>query len=181
MVDSVRWQPSEIYPNKRAALDRAMAWLADPDFAESAVEGFLDDLTVGAQRAYALGINAERSAVDELISTGRFHLLDGELREALLGYHRMVDFDRARLAARESTYAAKVYELTPRSLGSTADIRTDLSGPERERIARRALAANLEGPLVAEKNQAYLRQTTTERLWVESIRVLDLARRGGAF
>jgi hypothetical protein len=180
-VDTSRWGEDEVLIRKGVALDEAWVWLKDPDFAAPAVERFLANLTFGAQRAYGLGINAERSAFDELVSTGHFQLLDAELREALLRYHKSVDFARDRITARESTYAAKVYELTPRDAVSNVAMRAGLTNAELERIARRAVDADLEGPLVAERNQGELRQVVIRQLFVEATDLLDLIRMGGAF
>lgn len=180
-VDTAQWGEDEVSIRKGAALDEALVWSQDPDFAAPAIERFLENLTYGAQRAYGLGINAERSAFDELVSTGHFQLLDAELREALLRYHRSVDFARDRVTARESTYAAKVYELTPRDVVSNVAMSADLTSADRERIARRAVDADLEGPLVAERNQGQLRQVVKGQLFVEATNLLDLIRLGGAF
>ena len=180
-VDTSQWGEDGVLIRKGVALDEAWGWLQDPDFAAPAVDRFLANLTYGAQRAYGLGIYAERSAFDELVSTGRFQLLDAELREALLRYHRSVDFARDRITARESTYAAKVYELTPREVVSNVLMSADLTSADRERIARRAVDADLEGPLVAERNQGQLRGAVMAQLFLEATELLDLIQRGGAF
>ena len=182
LLDIARWRDeSAAMVQKQASLDRALAWLRSPDFADAAVRDFLEDLTSGAQRSYGLGIVAERSAFDELISTGSFQLLGAELGEAVRGYHRSVDFSRARHIARETTYAARVYELTPRAPDSDASVRTDLTAGDRERIARRALVAALEGPLVAERNLSQLREALFENLLDEAATLLDLVRVRDAF
>jgi len=177
-IDTVQWRAMvEAMTPKQEALDRVGAWLDTPDFAESAVRTFLEDLAAGAQRSYGLGTRAERVAFDELVSTGRLQLLNSELREALLRYHSAVDFQRARIEARESTYAATVYELTPRDPGSDATLLKGMPAPALERLARRALAEDLAGPLVAERNLSQLRAGVAGGLLGQATALLVLIRR----
>ncbi len=83
--DSALWDDgAEPLAEKQNGLNAAEAWLRSPDLTPSARDKFLEDLTIGARFAYNLGIRAERTAFDELVSTGRLQLLSQDLREALL-------------------------------------------------------------------------------------------------
>jgi hypothetical protein len=174
--DVVMWQQNDqAFVKKMRALDRALDWVLNPNFSSDAVVTFLQNLTDGSRSAYGIGPNVTKSIFDELISTGRFGLIqDLEVREALHLYRLNVLQQVRRQTQRETEYAPTVYSLIPRD--PEFKVREDLSSDRLIKIARRAQGLDLEGLIIAERNRARLRREIAAELIIhasETIEVLN--------
>jgi hypothetical protein len=152
-VDTLIWRSSaDDTRQKLEALSRLRAWLQRPDTTESGLRGLASDIAKGARLAYVGTFYAQESTYDELINTGRFHLIrDPQLRRDLAQYYRRIGLHKERLGARVTTFAPLSYELIPRESEFLPS--PDLSYDELRQIGS-AARAQLGRPAVAEANRA---------------------------
>lgn len=152
------WQnQDQTLRSKADALDRALAWVMNPDRREEEVRRYLADLTSGARLAYGAMAVGEVATFTELLNTGRLGLItDVGFRRALVDYHRGVETNRLRMTSRETRYAPTIYELIPRE--PEFQLRADLRASDRLRIAERSLERDLEALIIAERNRARVRR-----------------------
>jgi hypothetical protein len=148
---------------KTDALDAALNWIISPNLSQSGISQFLQDLTDGAQRAYAAGIFARRNTFDELVSTGSLGLIsDVELRQALQNYYGAIDNETRRLQNRITDYSSTIYGLIPRDPEYT--VSPILTDENKVRIIERAKSFDLESRLIAESNFGRLEGESLDNL-----------------
>jgi hypothetical protein len=148
---------------KTDALDAALNWIISPNLSQSGISQFLQDLTDGAQRAYAAGIFARRNTFDELVSTGSLGLIsDVELRQALQNYYGAIDNETRRLQNRITDYSSTIYGLIPRDPEYT--VSPILTDENKVRIIERAKSFDLESLIIAESNFGRLEGESLDNL-----------------
>ena len=158
----VRQTQISFVETKKVALTSVYEWLVNPVFQEDRLRDIFEQIALATRYAYASSDFSFPIVFDELVSSGRVHIISNiDLRRQLLEHKRHILGTTNNLENRETDYAKRAYELVPRE--NEFEVMDSLSFEELKRIGERVLQSDFENVVIAERNRSDFRKRSSLR------------------